>query len=253
MVICDLDATLLNSDKNVSERNLAALEACRAKGILIGIATARAEGAASRMIEAVKPDVLVLSGGAVVKYQGQLISEALIGADTAKAIAQRLSKDESVLFVALTTSDGLFTNKAADRENPSWRDYHHSKHVDFADFEFVSAQKIVPHLPWELAQSVAADFDDVALIRFSDGDWVQFACKNATKYNGVAAAAKHLGINMNEILAFGDDFNDLEMLEKVGFGVAMDNAIPEVKAVAKYFTASNDNDGVAAWLENNIL
>jgi len=253
MIICDLDATLLNSDKNVSERNLAALEACKAKGILVGLATARTQCSSSRMIEAVKPDVLVVSGGAIVKYKDELIADALLSLDTTKAMILRLLNDENVRFISMRTGEGFFVDQPVDETDELWRDYTHAKHVDFETYEHKAAEKIAPNLPWETAQAIAADFDDVTLIRFSDGDWVQYACKNATKYNGVLAAAKHLEIDVSEIVAFGDDFNDLEMLQKVGFGVAMENAIPEVKAVAGFQTSSNDNDGVAVWLESNVL
>lgn len=62
-----------------------------------------------------------------------------------------------------------------------------------------------------------------------------------------------LGIPGEEIMAFGDGTNDRKMLEKVGTGVAMANGVPEVKAAADYITASNDEEGVARFIEKYVL
>ena len=62
-----------------------------------------------------------------------------------------------------------------------------------------------------------------------------------------------MDISLNEIVAFGDDKNDMEMLKMCGIGVAVDNAISDVKDIADSVTLSNDEDGVAQWLAKNVL
>ena len=64
---------------------------------------------------------------------------------------------------------------------------------------------------------------------------------------------KLLGIPREEIMAFGDGNNDLKMLKEVGTGVAMENAIPSVKEAAEYVTLSNDEEGVAKFIEKYVL
>ena len=61
-------------------------------------------------------------------------------------------------------------------------------------------------------------------------------------------ALRELGVPMAEAAAFGDDLADVGMLQACGFGIAVANALPEVKAAADFVTASNDEDGVAKWL-----
>ncbi len=82
------------------------------------------------------------------------------------------------------------------------------------------------------------------------------------KVNGMAIGLKHgtivladhyYDIGIDSVVAFGDDINDQEMVKNSGIGVAVANAIDEVKAVADYICDSNDNDGVAKWLEKNVL
>ena len=76
---------------------------------------------------------------------------------------------------------------------------------------------------------------------------------SATKYNAIKILVDNYGYTLNEIVAFGDDYNDVEMLRECGIGVAMTNAIEEAKAVADYICESNNDDGVAKWIEERIL
>lgn len=77
--------------------------------------------------------------------------------------------------------------------------------------------------------------------------------KQATKINGINVIAKQYGISIDEIAAFGDDYNDINMIESCGMGIAVSNAINEVKNAADEICSGNDDDGVAKWLEENIL
>jgi hydroxymethylpyrimidine pyrophosphatase-like HAD family hydrolase len=77
--------------------------------------------------------------------------------------------------------------------------------------------------------------------------------RDATKAKAVAAVANYLDIEQTEIVAFGDDANDIDLLQYCGVSVAVSNAINEVTAVADHICDDNDNDGVAKWLEENVL
>jgi len=77
--------------------------------------------------------------------------------------------------------------------------------------------------------------------------------KDATKSKAAASLVQFWDIASSEILAFGDDLNDIDMLSYAGIGVAMGNALDEVKAAANYICLSNDEDGVAHWIEEFIL
>ena len=71
--------------------------------------------------------------------------------------------------------------------------------------------------------------------------------------DGIKSLATYFNINLVDIVAFGDNGCDIEMLRGCGIGIAVDNAIKEAKAIADYVCYSNDNDGVAKWLELNVL
>ena len=70
-----------------------------------------------------------------------------------------------------------------------------------------------------------------------------------TKASGIARLTQHLGVEPREVLAIGDELNDIEMIRWAGYGVAMGNALPQVKAAADAVTAPNSADGLALVLE----
>ena len=73
LLLFDLDGTLLQDDKTISQRTLGALEKCRGEGVLIGVATSRSEENCMTFLQRLQPDVLISSGGALVKYLGSII------------------------------------------------------------------------------------------------------------------------------------------------------------------------------------
>lgn len=77
--------------------------------------------------------------------------------------------------------------------------------------------------------------------------------KETTKTNAVIRLAEYWNIYQSEIVSFGDDTMDIELNAYTGVGVAVNNAIKEVKSVADYICDTNDNDGVAKWIVERIL
>jgi hydroxymethylpyrimidine pyrophosphatase-like HAD family hydrolase len=102
-------------------------------------------------------------------------------------------------------------------------------------------------------KSIAARYPEFSFLHISGSDLYDINPKDATKFNGVKTISEHFNILLSEITAFGDDYNDVVMLRECGVGVAMSNAIDECKAVADCVCDTNDNDGVAKWLEERIL
>ena len=106
-------------------------------------------------------------------------------------------------------------------------------------------QKAVDNLPQEV-------YDKYTVVR-STPYFLEFLNKAVNKGTGVELLAKHLGVNQEEIMTFGDAGNDLDMIVYAGMGVAMANGFDEVKEVANYITDSNENDGVAKAIEKFVL
>jgi len=73
------------------------------------------------------------------------------------------------------------------------------------------------------------------------------------KFPAIEWLATSQNISLSEIAAFGDDWNDIEMLKYCGIGIAMENSMPNVKEFANFICGNNNEDGVAKWINENIL
>ncbi len=98
-------------------------------------------------------------------------------------------------------------------------------------------------------------FDDIDVVVMSDTDnnsrkWLTLNPKGINKLETLKGLCKKMNININKVIFFGDGANDLSIISQVGLGIAMENALDEVKKQAKEITLSNDNDGIAYFLEN---
>lgn len=84
-------------------------------------------------------------------------------------------------------------------------------------------------------------------------EWLEFLHPEVSKASALQVLTSQMGIKAEEVIAIGDNYNDLEMLNYAGLGIAMENAEPAIKAIAQYTTKSNAEDGVAAAIEKFLL
>ena len=92
LLLFDLDGTLLQSDKTISKRTLAGLKRCKEKGILIGVSTSRSEQNSLVYLRELLPDVLISSGGALVKYKTEYIYKAEFSVEETKSMIDMARK-----------------------------------------------------------------------------------------------------------------------------------------------------------------
>ena len=278
IVALDLDGTLLDSEKRLSEANRKALERAAEKGVLIVPTTGRFFGM-------MPPAVRDLP---FVRYAITINGAQVYDRETDTAIV----RDEIPLEMALQVMETLDRYDViydCYRQNWGWMtaalqekaaDYATNEHYLKMVREF---RKPVPELKQHLretaadgdvqkimlfapnrARSAAIDClrklsDELAArfpeIKVTSSTWnnIELNIKTAHKGNALKRFAEHLGYTLENCMAFGDGMNDFTMVEAAGLGVAMENAEPEVKRVAKYVTLSNDADGVAAGLEKWVL
>ncbi len=249
----DLDGTLLRDDKTISESTLKILSRCKECGYLIGVSTSRGEQNCLGFLREIKPDILISSGGALVRVNGTMIRCVSFSPQETKSFieaARKLCGRDCEITV--DTLDAHYWNYKTDpkEQDKSWGD---SVYTDFTDFKR-EALKICVEIPDPaLAQKLCGHFSELDSQRFSDGDWYKFTKSGITREKAVLAACEACHADVSEIAAFGDDYADIGMLKLCGIGVAMGNAIQEVKDIADDITLSNEEDGVAAYLERWII
>ncbi|MDY3110221.1 MAG: Cof-type HAD-IIB family hydrolase [Lachnospiraceae bacterium] len=253
LLLFDLDGTLLQSDKTISQRTLSVLRKCRQEGILIGVSTSRSEQNSLVYLNELMPDILISSGGALVKYGTEYIYKADFSvAETNAMIDLARSVCGNDCEITIDTIDAHYWNYKIDPKklDQSWGD---STYTDFSDFAECALKICVEIFEQDKANELAERLSDCDCIRFSDGYWYKFTKKNVTKENAIMKITEVCGFGTESIIAFGDDFADIGMLELCGLGVAMGNAIEEIKEKADIVIGSNEEDGIAVFLENEMI
>ena len=104
-----------------------------------------------------------------------------------------------------------------------------------------------------LYEGIETTLTDEVYHTIADNDLIQIMSKEATKWNGIRHMLAYFNISPRDAVYFGDDNDDIEPVKNCGLGVAVSNAIPSVLAVADRIIDSNDMDGVARFIEENIL
>lgn len=248
LLLFDLDGTLLKSDKSISEYTLAVLNGCRNKGLLIGVSTSRSEQNSIKFLSQLLPDILISSGGALVKRNDEYIYNAEFSIEETNHMI-RTVRDicGADCEITIDTLQNHYWNYKIDpkQQDQSWGD---SIYTDFEDFDQKSLKMCVEILDSDTADKLKNSLADCDCIRFSDGYWYKFTRKGVTKENAIREICLACNITPENIIAFGDDYSDIGMLKLCGVGVAMGNAIQDVKNIADAIIGTNDNDGIADYL-----
>ena len=247
MLALDLDGTLLRDDKTISTRNLRALKECQKRGIKVVCATARGN------YESFVPEQLfdgrVLKSGAVAYIGKQLVYYKTMSIDDVRPFL--LATDHRGLLTAIQNNDGV--HYANFNVTEKWEFITNYKIVDFSTVTFdVDKIYVVTETP-ESVEFVKKHVPTEVHLFISRDNLTFLFHKDAIKSKATNAIADYWGINPSQIVAFGDDLVDVELLQNCGIGVAMGNALDEVKEVADYICDTNENHGVAKWIEEHIL
>ena len=169
--------------------------------------------------------------------------------DTNQIIQDILAQD-SKTEITVAVGRRVFWNSDHISESEK---LHKAVYADYRETFSHRANKIVAKLPDDETAEQIANKNHCRLQGYRGEKWYAFLPETAGKVQAIKELAKTLSISLNDIVAFGDDKNDMEMLQICGTGVAVANAISDVQAIADCITLSNDEDGVAEWLAKNVL
>ena len=245
MIVADLDDTLLPRDGIVSAYTCDVLRRCRASGIKTVVATGRGHP------EVVAP--MELFNG-IIANNGANIFDG--GAETRRCIPYMEARPLLLACGArgfrLTSQYGgmHYCNFDISKIWPHIKDY---EIVDFSAHALDSEKICVEGMTGEDAAFIERLLTADMYMKIARDGLGMIMHRSATKSSAIAELARRWGIAQSEILAFGDDLNDIDMLAYAGVGVAMGNALDEVKAAADHICGDCVDDGAAKWLEENVL
>lgn len=245
VLVLDLDDTLLRSDATISDHTQTSLNRWRDAGHAIIIATGRP----TRSIANVLPPDLhsvpwITYNGAYIYLDDVKIYENLIPPEAVHSIIETVKQLLPDCALGVEIDDTLFLNRSINRASPY-------SVVDLATIAHQSAAKILFfHQEFAALTEVLSLLPDTTRAMLSEKyNLVQILAATADKTHALHYLLGVMGLQMSQAVAIGDDINDVEMIRNAGLGVAVANAIPAVKAVAKRMTSSNDEEGVACIIE----
>lgn len=269
LIALDLDGTLLTSDKTLSPRNRAALDAAAAKGIWVVPTTGRIFAGMPQFIREL-PYVryAITVNGGQVEDRGEILHMAYVPLKLALAIYDVLDTMDVVYDCYLDGRAYMPSKQLARIEQYIPDDPHSLSMVrrlrqPAEDFRGLLEQENRPLQKLQFFMRDPAQrpawmamlqerFPETS-ITYSMPHNVEINTCDAVKGKGLRFLCDYLGIGIRDAVAFGDGLNDVTMLEAAGVGVAMGNAVPEAIAAADLVTDSNDADGVARYLEQYVL
>ncbi len=262
IIALDLDGTLLNTDKELSGGNLAALERAADADWEVIPTTGRFYGGMPEVIRNLPfvRYVITVNGAEVADlHTGAVIYKAEIPCEQAVEIMCMLD-EHPVIYDCYQSNDTFMTAALKEQIDTTISSPHYRRMVRelrkpvpelkvFLARRGLGVQKVqfftkYPELRLELMRELTLPFEGLS-VSSSVSDNVEINQIRANKGEALLALAAHLGVKREQSVAFGDGLNDLSMLEQAGIGVAMDNACPEAKALADWIAPSCDEDGVA--------
>lgn len=262
MIVCDLDGTLLNDEKYISETNKTAIRECRKQGIKFAIASGRPIEPILMLIKewGIEHDVdfvLGMNGGITYDCHTKEMKEYhLMSGEIIKEIMDHFDGMNVRFFIF----EGCkrYVNKSDETSRELAKKYNEIE-IETDMYEICSQprNKIIIHCDpnyMDIVEAHGKTYVNPNCVCFKTApDLFEYVDPHINKSFGLQKMCEQLGFTMDNVLAFGDTSNDVEMLRDAGIGVFMRNGTEDAKAVSDVTTLSNEEDGVADYLMHHVL
>jgi Cof subfamily protein (haloacid dehalogenase superfamily) len=272
LIAFDLDGTTLNSRKEISAANRNALRNAYNAGVKLVPCTGRSLSCLSDALIALLnelgfgafPYIITDNGAQVYALPArQLLMTKNIGEQTSVAVLEESRKYRAIIHCSFGAQGGT-DNKGRVWEDETGREmiasYNEKWYGPIVDLEplirwnrSVVKFSVVfqDEAEFKTAVNTFSAWPEVGLAS-GDVKSLEIMARGIHKGETLRFVSEHSGVPMNRIMAIGDNYNDMEMIRGAGWGVAMGNAVPELKKAADWITLTNDEDGLAAALEKML-
>lgn len=268
-----MDGTLLNAAHEISEENIQAIKYAQSLGITVVIATGRAFYEANTPVNQtdLKVPYICLNGAEVRDESFNIMSTSNLNRELINRITEELNHED--VYYQVYTNLGIYTEnpqrdldiyidiaeRAGQTADVEKIKQGIQKRIDNGTLKVVENYDKIEKTPGEIVMKILAFDSDLSKIErvsrklaesgslavsSSSRGNIEITHSDAQKGIALETIAERLNIDMQNVMAIGDNLNDVSMLERVGYPVAMDNATEEVKQVAKYVTETNEQSGV---------
>lgn len=249
LIVSDIDGTLLDESEKIPQTQVAELaQLIKEKNLNFTLASGREKTQVEELRKLLDIDLPILTCNGAAAYSG----DAYLWADSIPVdLLQPLVKEADSLDMTVVFSLPEYecAYRRTDFVQETIKTYGRF-HIPFPalteDWSDISVQKVLlidPHESGRLADLLANLEGVLSIVNYNNRS-ADLTPANTSKAHGVARLAKHLGVDLDSVLVFGDSFNDVEMLQEAGFGVAVQNAVPTLKEIADYVSGKPYIDGV---------
>lgn len=276
IIVMDVDGTLTNGEKKIPKKTKEALMEAQKQGMRLILASGRPT---SGLMDFAKELEMEKHNGLLVSYNGSkvidcetnevLFNEAM-SVEQGKAVLEHLKKFDVIPMI--DKGEYMYVNDVFNNEiNLNGKPFNIIQYEsrggkyklcekdDLAAFADYPINKILtagqPEYLKENYKEMMEPFKDTLSCMFTASFYFEFTAQGIDKAKALDTVLSKLGYKREELIAFGDGQNDASMVKYAGLGIAMDNAVQELKDVADYVTLSNEEDGIAYALNkfvNNI-
>lgn len=265
LLVLDVDGTLLNDEREISKRTLAALLKVQQMGVRIVLASGRPTYGLMPLAKTLELGnyggfVLSYNGCQIIKAQnGEILFERRINPEMLPYLEKKARKNGFAIFtyhddtlITDSPDNEYIKNEALLNNLKIIREDEFSTAIDFAPCKCMlvsDKEKALIGLEQHWEKRLAGTLDAFP----SEPYFLEVVPCGVNKANTLGALLEHLGVTREEVIAVGDGVCDVTMLQLAGMGVAMGHSQDSVKVCADYVTASNEEDGVALAVEKLIL
>lgn len=260
MIVIDLDGTILNEQRRVSKSTKEYLKMLKNNGYIITIATGRIYASALNATDGAKFANYVISDTGTCVYDtsnAKAIFKNTISENTVIKFFKYY--DEQCRYIDFCDKNTIYKYSDEIENSTVVKTVKDKEYIlnNCTDVSHISIAMKNNEAAINLYNKMKNEIPELDIIimqdSFSDRKWIETMPKGCSKYNSIKALANYLNISNDEIIAFGDGLNDIEMLQKCGYSVALANALPEVKKVANDITIyDHNNDGVIEYLKEHL-
>lgn len=259
ILLCtDLDGTLLNNDKTISEKNLSAIEYFKAEGGIFTFVTGRMPFFVSDIYQKVNPNAPFgcINGGGIFDHRRQEYLWTKVMPDSVLDFAEFIYKKAPEIGIQVNAFDKIYFCN----DNSAMAEFREANRLPYITCALKNIKEPIAKIVLgdkneenisilkEIINThpMAKEFDFVR----SEETLYEILPKNVSKGNILLKMAQILGVDEDKTIAVGDYNNDISMLKSAKVGVAVSNAVPDVKKIANYITVSNEESAIANIIEN---
>lgn len=254
LIATDLDGTLLNNEHKISDYNKKVISAVNEKGIKVILSTGRPTSAATKFLDDlnIETDMISFNGAMITDRKGNILYENNLESSIGKELIE-IAKKYKIYYQGFLGERWNLSDAKS-----KWLDFYISiakinnyivgfdniKDFSFSKFMFIGENEILK----EIAEELDKKLKDKVYYAFSRPVYLEVHSPKVSKANALCFLLNKYDIKKENVMAFGDNNNDIEMLEIAGISVAVDNAENSVKEKAKYITKSNIENGVGYFI-----